>query len=199
MTNIQNNRSDINQNILDISANSSAITNLAGGAPDLLNTLNELSNALGNDANFSTTVLDRLSTNETAIKSVFSPGMIMMWSGDINNIPVGWALCDGSNNTPDLRGKFVLGASGNVYATGATGGEEKVTLTTDEMPRHRHSVAIRGNADGFNRGDGFATTDRRQPGHPTNLELNHDTEYTGLGKAHNNMPPYYVLAYIIKL
>ncbi len=36
-------------------------------------------------------------------------GMITMWSGDITKIPPGWALCDGTNGTPDLRGRFVLG------------------------------------------------------------------------------------------
>ena len=36
-------------------------------------------------------------------------GIVTMWSGTINNIPFGWALCDGTNGTPDLRGRFVLG------------------------------------------------------------------------------------------
>ncbi len=40
------------------------------------------------------------------------PGGIIMWSGAINDIPVGWALCDGSNGTPDLRDRFIVGAEG---------------------------------------------------------------------------------------
>ena len=36
-------------------------------------------------------------------------GGIILWSGAVNNIPPGWALCDGTNNTPDLKGRFVLG------------------------------------------------------------------------------------------
>ena len=41
----------------------------------------------------------------------FIAGMIMMWSGTIATIPSGWALCDGTNSTPDLRNKFIIGAN----------------------------------------------------------------------------------------
>ena len=48
-------------------------------------------------------------------------GSIIMWSGSIGSIPVGYYLCNGSNGTPDLRDRFIIGA-GNSYAVGATGG-----------------------------------------------------------------------------
>lgn len=48
-------------------------------------------------------------------------GFIIIWSGSQASIPSGWQLCDGSNGTPDLRGKFVVGA-GSTYAVNATGG-----------------------------------------------------------------------------
>lgn len=51
-------------------------------------------------------------------------GLICMWSSSSSNIPNGWALCNGSNNTPDLRDKFVLGA-GKDYTVGAIGGKKK--------------------------------------------------------------------------
>ena len=38
--------------------------------------------------------------------------IIVIWSGAVVDIPTGWALCDGNNGTPDLRGKFVVGAGG---------------------------------------------------------------------------------------
>ena len=50
----------------------------------------------------------------------FTSGMIMLWSGSIATIPVGWVLCDGTNSTPNLQGLFVVGA-GNT-SPGATGG-----------------------------------------------------------------------------
>jgi len=48
-------------------------------------------------------------------------GGIIMWSGSIGSIPTGYYICDGTNGTPDLRDRFVVGA-GNTYAVGNTGG-----------------------------------------------------------------------------
>ena len=45
-------------------------------------------------------------------------GVIVMWGGLLANIPTGWALCDGQNGTPDLRSKFIKGASAEPGATG---------------------------------------------------------------------------------
>lgn len=56
------------------------------------------------------------------INQMFS-GIITMWSGSVASIPVGWYLCNGSNGTPDLRDRFVIGAGSN-YAVGATGGSK---------------------------------------------------------------------------
>lgn len=71
-------------------------------------------------------------------------GGIIMWSGASNNIPDGWALCNGQNGTPDLRGRFIVGAGGS-YEVGNTGGQEKVTLTVEQLPTHSHGVS--GTAD----------------------------------------------------
>ena len=67
-----------------------------------------------------------------------------MWSGASTAIPVGWWLCDGTNTTPDLRGRFIIGASGT-YSVAASGGSENVTLTTAEMPAHSHTGTAAGN------------------------------------------------------
>ena len=71
--------------------------------------------------------------------SAFVSGMIIIWSGSTANIPTGFVLCDGQNNTPDLRNRFVVGA-GNNYNPGDTGGADSVTLTEAQMPQHNHGV-----------------------------------------------------------
>ena len=53
-------------------------------------------------------------------------GVILMWSGTTDNIPKGWFLCDGTNGTPNLRDRFIIGAGGK-YSPGATGGAASVT------------------------------------------------------------------------
>jgi hypothetical protein len=116
-------------------------------------------------------------------------GLIAMWSGSVANIPSGWALCDGSNGTPDLRDRFIVGAGGS-YNVGSRGGQKEVTLTVNQIPPHSHTY--RGNT---------STHSTRGPvggsGYP--LFGNMTTSQTGGGQPHENRPPYYALAYIMKL
>jgi microcystin-dependent protein len=62
-------------------------------------------------------------------------GGIIIWSGSAAAIPSGWFLCDGANSTPDLRGRFVVGA-GSTYAVGDTGGQNTIT----SVPAHTHGT-----------------------------------------------------------
>lgn len=117
------------------------------------------------------------------------PGTICMWSGSIVSIPAGWALCNGSNGTPDLRDRFIVGA-GAGYAVGATGGEATHTLTVDEMPRHNHTITSLGGG-GTGSGAGLNCVD--------NPTYQGHTCPAGGGQAHENRPPYYALAYIMRL
>lgn len=140
-------------------------------------------------------------------------GLIAMWNG--TQVPNGWALCNGQIvddlQTPDLSGKFVVGwQSGNedYNLIGNTGGQDKVTLTTPEIPSHVHNFAdayfieaydgigINGSQWIGNNLYGSNKTDRDN----SYVALwDHDTRAAGGGQPHENRPPYYVLAYIIKL
>lgn len=93
--------------------------------------------------------LSSLSASVSALTPFIVPsGFIGLWSGSAASIPSGWRLCDGSNGTPDLRDRFIVGA-GNSYAPGATGGTVNQTpainvfghqLTQAELPNYNLQV-----------------------------------------------------------
>ncbi len=114
-------------------------------------------------------------------------GTIAIWTGLIANIPSGWKICDGTLSTPDLRSKFVRGAPGTSEA-GGTGGSDTVTLVTANLPAHTH---IR---DDMTAGTGV------QYGQPASSNVSGSvTSYSvGGGGAHNNMPSYYQVIFIMK-
>lgn len=118
-------------------------------------------------------------------------GTITIWSGEVSNIPDGWYLCDGTNGTPDLRNKFVLG-SGDVYTVGATGGEMAHTLLPEELPSHQHDENAVSGSSGNVSGVLYATEAQ------TRVQ-NVYTAVFGRNQPHNNMPPYYALCYIMKV
>ena len=66
-------------------------------------------------------------------------GVIVMWSGTLATIPAGWALCDGTNGTPDLQNKFIRGAT-TTTLPGTKGGADTVTLETTNLPSHAHTT-----------------------------------------------------------
>ena len=66
-----------------------------------------------------------------------------MWSDASNDIPIGWTLCNGSNGTPDLQNRFIIGA-GSTYAVNATGGSTTKTISMSNLPAHNHSAFISG-------------------------------------------------------
>ena len=62
----------------------------------------------------------------------------MMYTG--STAPSGWAICNGSNGTPDLRDRFIVGA-GSAYSVNNTGGANSVTLTESQIPSHNHTFS----------------------------------------------------------
>lgn len=139
-------------------------------------------------------------------------GLIAMWNGV--SVPEGWALCNGQIvedlQTPDLSGKFIVGwSSGNedYNLIGNTGGQEKVTLSTQEIPSHVHNFAdayfIESHSDlvGANGtqwiGSNLSGSNKTDRDNSYVCLWDHDTRAAGGGQPHENRPPYYVLAYII--
>lgn len=81
------------------------------------------------------TLKDRLDAAEPFLTVA---GIIVMWSGVESAVPAGWALCDGTNGTPNLRDKFVV-AAGPTRPAGSTGGANSVAVVTDVQGAHAHT------------------------------------------------------------
>jgi hypothetical protein len=135
-------------------------------------------------------------------------GGIFLWSGSIGSIPAGYVLCNGSNGTPDLRDRFVVGA-GSSYAVNATGGSaDSVVVShthtaTVTDPQHSHSVSGQLNAASNGQGGGSDPGQRLSSAATvstttvsTGITVSNAT--AGVSGTNANLPPYYALCYIMK-
>jgi hypothetical protein len=144
----------------------------------------------------------------------FSTGMILMWSGTIATIPSGWYLCNGSNGTPDLRNKFIIGAfsdtSSVAYST-ITGANTQTGGTKDAIVvSHTHTATV--TDSGHSHTVPYAQADAiggggAQPAYRGTSTSNTSTVTTGITVANSttgssgtdqNLPPYFALAFIMK-
>lgn len=177
------------------------------------------------------------------LNSPIPAGVIVLWSGAVGAVPSGWALCNGSNGTPDLRDRFVVGA-GSTYAVGATGGTTTTSaagghthteasagghnhtgvtgdtaLTTAQMPSHTHTWSGTQTAEdnNFTAGSNWlregstvqssaftvtttATGEGAAHSHTIGTDGSHSHTINAVGDhTHTVTPPYYALAYIMKL
>lgn len=108
-------------------------------------------------------------------------GIIAIWSGAIVNIPAGWHLCDGNNGTPDFLDYFAMGAGGS-YDPGDEGGQKI----------HQHNILGIGHAHGFSGGLDI----------PVGTDFSNITSVTvvtGLTDYTTTRPPFYALAFIMKI
>lgn len=131
-------------------------------------------------------------------------GVILMWSGSIASIPSGWYLCNGSNGTPNLEDRFIVGA-GSTYAVGTNGGSADAVVVS-----HTHAATVTdpGHAHGFYAGvDAFtsptgsppcAATPRNSTTATATTGITVSNGSTGVSGTNANLPPYYALSYIMK-
>jgi len=144
-------------------------------------------------------------------------GAIILWSGSLGSVPTGYVLCDGTNSTPDLRDRFVIGAGSN-YAVAATGGSADAIVVTHTHtatsvvtdPTHVHAETnytggiaqfpISGPASNglaFATAIGNGSTMNTQSA-STGITVTTTNANAGTSGTNANLPPYYALAYIMK-
>jgi hypothetical protein len=139
--------------------------------------------------------------------NAFVAGMIIIWSGSSASIPSGWLLCDGSNSTPDLRNRFVVGAT-STYAVGATGGSADAIVVshthtaTSTDSGHTHTITVNNQS---NVQDSTSGGDTRPATSSTTLttatgtaNITTTVASSGTSGTNANLPPYYALCYIMK-
>jgi hypothetical protein len=148
----------------------------------------------------------KVATTAFVANNSIPSGCIVMWSGSVASIPSGWYLCNGSNSTPDLRNRFIVGA-GSTYAVGATGGSADAIVVshthTATDSGHTHSVAVPATAGAD--GGGGAIVDGTPAGATTVVNVTSGStsasisvSTTGSSGTNANLPPYYALCYIMK-
>lgn len=164
-------------------------------------------------------------------------GMIAMWSGAVDAIPAGWALCDGTSGRPDLRNRFILGwgtatvgTSGGSSTSGAGGGHThamdtqgahshggatgSTALTLAQLPSHTHTYSAP-SGSAFELGTGYTGTSGIESitsansgasgsgnGHTHTIgsDGTHAHNVTAASDhTHTVTPPYYTLAFIMKV
>lgn len=213
-TNISTNTTDITNLKTDVSTNATNIatnkTNISTNATDIKNIdtrVTKLENKVADKSDYEglKTKVDTNTTNITTntnditnikneiknLQDSMPIGSIIMFNGKAEEIPSGWAICNGENGTPNLIDRFILGST---YC-GGVGGKSQVTLSVSQLPPHKHKVlkSWYGKADNAN--------DRQVVRWDETVDSNSQvwTGETGLGMPIDIMPPYYRLIYIMKV
>lgn len=143
-------------------------------------------------------------------------GLIAMWYGTIASIPSGWVLCNGSNSTPDLRDKFIVGARQDDNAIAKTNITGSLTASGGAIthshdagslagPSHTHSVSKDGWGASGMAVSGRLNTTGGASEHTLYNAANDLTSgaggtgaITGTSATATDIPPYYALAFIMK-
>lgn len=166
---------------------------------------------------FDTATQEELDAAVADLSGRVPAGVVVMWSGAVSEIPPAWHLCDGTNGTPDLRDRFVLGAIDELDA-GEIGGTHSYSLTRDQLPPHAHTgttadagAHTHSHIDSYWLGGDIGPTWYGSNAVPHSGNINRETESggvhshtfttdsTGQGEAIDNKPAYYRLAFIMKL
>lgn len=138
--------------------------------------------------------------------NIIPSGIIVMWAGSPSAIPGGWALCDGTNGTPDLRGRFVVGFNpsvGDYNTIGNTGGSATNNSThsvTIDPPSQTFTTA-QSTAPRYGSLSSNSNGDTRYYNHThdVTVDISSFNVTTGPPSDPENRPPYFVVAYIMKL
>lgn len=165
----------------------------------------------------------RFASTEWVLQNMVPTGTIVMFSGLASEIPKGWHICDGTEGTPNLIGKFIKASN----TSGETGGQSSIQILEENMPKHTHTFVdnkvttsesgththtIRGKYGKYGKSDNANDRDCLETGSETDLITTAQSgahthtidmsatqlSYQGGGKPIEFEPLYYSLIYIMK-
>jgi len=157
--------------------------------------------------------------NTNFVHQVLPYGSIIMWYGSVASIPYGWALCNGTNGTPNLVNQFVIGAGSDFQGSAVTSITNTATQTGGHadaiVPLHTHATIEPNEGAGHEHQFNYYTTSSGNVAAGANLTGGNDTQLassytlyananitiasTGTSTTYANLPPYYALCYIMKV
>ena len=192
-TKVTTNTTNISTNTTNITGLDTRVTKLENKVADKSDYEDLKTKVDGNTTNIATNTTDitNIKNEIKNLQDAMPVGSIIMYNGKAEEIPSGWAICDGTNGTPNLLDRFILAST---YC-GGTGGQSQITLSVSQLPPHKHRVA----KCWYGKSDN--APDRQVVRWDDSFDTNEQvwTGETGLGLPINIMPPYYRLIYIMKV
>ena len=206
-TDITNLKTDVSTNATNIATNTTNISTNTTNITSIDTRVTKLENKVADKSDYEDlktkvdTNITNIATNTTDITNIKNEiknlqdampiGSIIMFNGKAEEIPSGWAICNGENGTPNLLDRFILAST---YC-GGMGGKSQITLSVSQLPPHKHRVA----KCWYGKSDN--APDRQVVRWDDSFDTNEQvwTGETGLGLPIDIMPPYYRLIYIMKV
>ena len=145
-------------------------------------------------------------------------GGIIMWSGSDGNVPTHFKLCNATNGgqtingitIPNLEDRFVIGRS-STYTAGSTGGSKDAILVDHQHTfsgsathNHSHTKATHPSGSGPEQNQSGGPEDRTNFGDTgttgdATVTISGNTNNQGVSGTDRNLPPYFAIAYIIRV
>jgi len=156
--------------------------------------------------NNTTNIYERVMVLESLKGGGVPVGGIMLWKGSYASIPDGYQLADGTNGTPDLRGRFLMGIAStegddNLLETGGETSHINALGTLAAASTHTHTVYLNNSSAVVAVGAGYTGGAHPSHNHSWSAVTNAGGAHTHAGSytAADHLPPYTMYYWIVRI